>query len=139
MLSAKPRMAQASIRAAEDRLPDVPGPLRTALALADIPINRNSVTALAHQRALLEAWQTEVGAAHARGDFEVYARDASFHLIEVSLADLPDPALREQLMAVPTSLQLPAEQVDALRREADAALRRSPSFQRLLRELEAAK
>ena len=40
-------------------------------------------------------------------------------------------------MAVPTSLELPAEQVDALRREAAAALRRSPTFQRLLRELEA--
>ena len=131
--------AETSARAAEDRLPDVPGPLRTALALADIPINRNSATALAHQRALLETWQAEVGAAHARGDFEVYARDARFHLIEVSLADLPDPALREQLMAVPTSLQLPAEQVDALRREAAAALRRSSAFQRLLRELEATK
>ena len=128
-----------SARTAEDRLPDVPGPLRTALALADIPINRNSATALAHQRGLLETWQTEVGAAHAGSDFVVYARDARFHLIEVNLADLPDPALREQLMAVPTSLQLPTDQVDALRREAAAALRRSPAFQRLLRELEAAK
>lgn len=129
--------AETSARTAEDRLPDVPGPLRTALALADIPINRNSATALAHQRALLETWQAEVKSAHARGDFEVYARDTRFYLIEVSLADLPDPALREQLMAVPTSLQLPAEQVDALRREAAAALRSSPAFQRLLRELDA--
>jgi NTE family protein len=129
--------AETSARPPEDRLPDVPGPLRTALALADIPINRNSATALAHQRAQLEAWQAEVDAAHARGDFEVYARDARFYLIEVSLADLPDPAMREQLMAVPTSLELPAEQVDALRREAAAALRRSPAFQRLMRELEA--
>jgi NTE family protein len=130
--------AETSARPPEDRLPDVPDPLRTALALADIPINRNSATALAHQRAQLKAWQAEVHAAHARGDFEVYAHDARFYLIEVSLADLPDPAMREQLMAVPTSLELPAEQVDALRREAAAALRRSPAFQRLLRELEAA-
>jgi NTE family protein len=30
---------------------------RTALALADIPINRNSALTLAHQRAMLQAWE----------------------------------------------------------------------------------
>jgi hypothetical protein len=85
----------------------------------------------------LELGQALRRAAGARGDFEVYARDARFYLIEVSLVDLPDPAMRERLMAVATSLELPAEQVDALRREAAPALRRSPAFQRLLRELEA--
>jgi hypothetical protein len=55
----------------------------------------------------------------------------------VSLADLPDPVVRERLMAVPTSLEFPVEQVDALRREAAAALRRSPALQHLPRDLDA--
>lgn len=37
--------AETSARAPNDNLADVPGLLRTALALADIPINRNSNTA----------------------------------------------------------------------------------------------
>lgn len=41
---------ETSVRAARDLSPDVPGPLRTAFALADIPINRNSALTLAHQR-----------------------------------------------------------------------------------------
>jgi NTE family protein len=127
--------AETSARPPEDRSADVPGPLRAALALADIPINRNSSTALTQQRAMLESWQAEVRQAHAQGDDEVFARDAQFYLIEVSLADEPDPALRERLLALPTSLELPPDDVAALRRHAAAVLRRSPEFQRLLQDL----
>ena len=127
--------AETSVRAAEDRSPDVPGPLRTALALADIPINRNSALTLAHQRAMVEAWEAEVRAAHERGDFEVFASGAHFHLVEVNLADVPDPQSRERLLSIPTTLQLPAADVEALRREGAAALRRSSAFRRLLADL----
>jgi NTE family protein len=128
--------AETSARAAGDHSPDVPGPLRTALALADIPINRNSALTLAHQRAMLQAWEAEVHAAHARGDFEVYAQGAHFHLVEINLADVADLALRERLLSVPTTLQLPAADVDALRRAGASALRRSSAFRRLLIDLE---
>lgn len=127
--------AETSARSAQDHSADVPGPLRTALALADIPINRNSSTALAQQRAMLESWRAEVRQAHAQGDDEVFARDAQFYLIEVGLADEPDPVLRERLLALPTSLELPPDDIAALRRHASAALQRSPEFQRLLRDL----
>jgi NTE family protein len=106
------------------------------LALADIPINRNSSTALAAKRSLLDGWRAEVAAAHARGDFEVFAADARFYLIEVNLGDEPGAALREKLLAVPTSLQLPAADVALLRRQAGAALRRSADFQRLLLDMD---
>jgi hypothetical protein len=127
--------AETSARPPEDRRADVPGPLRAALALADIPINRNSGTALASKRSLLQAWRAEVAAAHARGDFEVFAADAQFYLIEVNLGDEPDASLRERLLAVPTTLQLAPEDVLLLRRQGAAALRRSADFQRLLRDL----
>ncbi len=127
--------AETSARPPEDRSADVPGPIRAALALADIPINRNSSTSLAAKRSLLDGWRAEVAAAHARGDFEVFAADARFYLIEVNLGDEPDATLREKLLAVPTTLQLPAADVDLLRQQAGAALRRSADFQGLLLDL----
>jgi NTE family protein len=128
--------AETSARPPEDGRADVPGPLRAALALADIPINRNSTTALAAQRSVLDRWRAEVAAVHAQGDFEVFAADARFYLIEVNLGDEPDAARRNRLLAVPTTLQLPADDVELLRQQARSALARSPDFQRLLLELD---
>jgi hypothetical protein len=51
------------------------------------------------------------------------------------LSDVPDPALRERLLSIPTALQLPAADVEALRREGAAALGRSIAFRRLLNDL----
>jgi NTE family protein len=127
--------AETSARSPEDQSADVPGLLRAALALADIPINRNSNTALDQMRGTLTAWQTEVQAAHAQGDFEVFAKDAQLHLIEVSLVAEPDAAERERLLAIPTNLQLAADDVQRLRQYGAKALRQHPAFQKLLQTL----
>jgi NTE family protein len=128
--------AETSARPPEDSSADVPGPLRAALALADIPINRNSSTALEAKRSQLDGWRAEVAVAHARGEFDVFAADARFYLIEVNLGDEADASLRERLLGVPTTLQLSADDVALLRRHAGAALRRSADFQRLLLDLD---
>jgi NTE family protein len=127
--------AETSARSPEDRSADVPGTLRAALALADIPINRNSDSALAQMRGTIEAWAAEVRAAYARGETEVFAADAQFYLIEVTLAAEPDAEKREALQRIPTSLELPADDVALLRAHARAALQRSGEFQRLLKDL----
>jgi NTE family protein len=127
--------AETSTRAPEDRSPRVPGPLRTALALADIPINRNSDAALGQMRATVQAWRDEVRQAQARGEDTPFASDVEFHLIEVSL-DSPDPALAERLKAIPTTLQLPEADVALLREHARQRLRSSPEFRALLRSLQ---
>jgi NTE family protein len=127
--------AETSARSPEDRSANVPGTLRAALALADIPINRNSDSTLTQMRGTIEAWAAEVRAAHARGDTEVFAADAQFYLIEVTLAAEPDAEKREALQRIPTSLELPADDVALLRAHARAALQRSGEFQRLLRAL----
>lgn len=126
--------AETSATAPEDRSADVPGPLRAALALADIPINRNSATALAQKRAMVQGWELEAAEAQRRGD-DTFAADAKFYLIEVNLGDEADPKLRERLRSIPTTLELSAEDRAALRAHAQATLRRSADFQRLLREL----
>ena len=128
--------AETSARSPEDRRADVPGVVRTALALADIPINRNSDSTLAQMRGTIEAWADEVRAAHARGDFEVFAEGARFYLVEVTLREEPDGRQREALEQIPTSLQLAPEDVARLRAHARAALQRSAEFRRLLRDLQ---
>ncbi len=126
--------AETSARSPEDLSPRVPGPLRTALALADIPINRNSAVALDQMRATLQAWRDEVRQAQARGEATPFAEDVEFHLIEVSL-DSPDPALAERLKAIPTTLELPEADIALLRAHAAQRLRTSPEFRAMLRSL----
>jgi NTE family protein len=127
--------AETSARAPEDLSPKVPGPLRTAFALADIPINRNSDMALGQMRATVQAWRDEVRQAQARGEETPFADDVEFHLIEVSL-DSPEPALGERLKAIPTTLELPETDVALLREHARQGLRSSPQFRTMLRSLQ---
>lgn len=127
--------AETSARTPEDLSPQVPGPLRTALALADIPINRNSDVALDQMRATVQAWREEVHNAQARGEDTPFAPDVEFHLIEVGL-DAPDAALAERLKAIPTSLELPPADVALLRAHARQRLRAAPEFRAMLRSLQ---
>jgi hypothetical protein len=53
-------------------------------------------------------------------------------IIEVNLASEPDAQLREKMLAIPTSLELPREDVKLLREHASRALKKSPEFQALL-------
>lgn len=130
--------AETSARSPEDLSPRVPGPMRTAFALADIPINRNSSAALGQLRATVQAWREEVRRAQARGEDTPFAADVEFHLIEVGL-DAADPLLAERLQAIPTTLELPAAEVALLRRHARERLRVSPEFQTLLHSLQRAR
>lgn len=127
--------AETSTRSPEDMSPMVPGPLRTALALADIPINRNSSAALTQMRATVDVWRDEVQFAHARGDFSVFAQDIRFYVIEVNLTAPDNAELSERLQSIPTTLQLTGEEVAQLRSHARAQLRASTEYQRLLRDL----
>jgi len=58
-----------------------------------------------------------------------------FELIETSFLDVEDDAERAYLNRLSTSLQLPDEAIDRLRSAARRALRTSPRFEALLREL----
>ncbi len=129
--------AETSARSPEDQSAQVPGPLRTALALADIPINRNSDAALSQMRATVQAWREEVARAQAQGEDTPFAADVEFHLIEVTLDD-PDPALSERLKAIPTTLELPAADIALLRAHARQRLRAAPEFRAMLRSLQRA-
>jgi len=65
-----------------------------------------------------------------------FAADAQLHVISVSLRDVPDEALRQQLLQVPTAFTILPLQVRQLRDAGGAALRASAEFQKLVRSLQ---
>ena len=58
-----------------------------------------------------------------------------FYLIELSFQEAEDEAERDYLNRLPTSLSLPDEDVDRLRKAARQLLRTNPEFKRLLQDL----
>ncbi len=63
-------------------------------------------------------------------------KEISFYIIEVTFDALKDESERIYLKGLPTSLKLPSEAVDRLRKAAKEILTSSEEFQRLLRDLE---
>ena len=124
--------AESAVRSPADDSANVPGVLRTSLALADVPINRFSQESLKQLREQVVRWEREVRAAPAAVRGDLFAADVRFHFLEVSLQGAADPVLRERLLAIPTTLGLPADDVAALRAYAKQALRDSPDYRRLL-------
>lgn len=109
-----------------DQSPDVPSFMQVLRALVDVPINRYSYETQVFGRQSAETWQR----AHEAGGDPV-----DLYLVEVSLNAIADPAEREILNAVPTTLQLPRPTIDRIRRAASTLLDTSPDFRRLLESL----
>ncbi|HEY1391968.1 MAG TPA: patatin-like phospholipase family protein [Methylibium sp.] len=65
-----------------------------------------------------------------------FAADAQLHVISVSLRDVPDEALRQQLLQVPTAFTILPLQVRQLREAGRSALRASAEFQKLVQGLQ---
>jgi NTE family protein len=66
-----------------------------------------------------------------------FAADAQLHVISVSLRDVPNEALRQQLLQVPTAFTILPLQVRQLREAGRSALRASAEFQKLVQGLQA--
>jgi len=100
---------------------------QVAKALADIPINRYSFETqlLAEQR--LSAWY--------RGLRQTPGSELEVYRITVSLAGVEEHKKRAFLMSVPTTLQLPRETVDSIRKAASDLLDASPDFRKLVHSL----
>jgi len=90
--------------------------------IANVQIDRYSVETLELLRSNFRLWQERAKAAGALMDF---------HIIEVDFVAARDQAERDYLNHVPTTLTLPADDVDRLREAARTILRRSPEFQKL--------
>jgi NTE family protein len=71
----------------------------------------------------------------ARTGSRALSSSIDLYVIDVSLEAHPDPKVREELQAIPTSFSLPHNEVDKLVASARTILRGSEEFGRLLQEL----
>jgi len=129
-----------------DRTERPPNDLLILLKATGVPIDRYSYEAVELLKDLIARWQTlrslKASAAFAGGGNPALARaadvpDIDLYSIDVSFDANPDPAERDFLNDLPTSFVLSGEQVDRLRAAAGAAMRASPEYRRLLRDLAA--
>jgi NTE family protein len=102
---------------------DVPTLQQVMRALVDVPINRYSYETETIGRQALADWQER----HRQA-----GKPVDVYLVEVRLKDVADPEERAFLNTVPTSLQLPRETIERIRRAGSTLLDQSLEFRRLL-------
>lgn len=79
-------------------------------------------------------WREKLRSAARTGSLAL-STSIDLYVIDVSLQTHPDPRLREELQAIPTTFSLPPGEVDKLISAGQTILRGSTEFGRLLREL----
>lgn len=111
--------------------------LRQALSsLIDIPINRYSFDTTTLIKMGVDKWRNELQF-KPRAPDSPFAPDADIYFIDASLNEVEDPDERLSLMKIPTTLYLTDGQIDKLMGAATRLIRKSPEFQRLMRDIEA--
>lgn len=80
-------------------------------------------------------WKKQIQEGRCREGSQVNCAEMEFYLAELNFNQLPK-AQRDELALLETALQLPPESVDKLIASGKQLLRQSPSFQRLLSDLE---
>jgi NTE family protein len=108
-----------------DSSPNVPSPFQVARALMDIPINRYSWETRIQTQLVIESWQRH-------SDRQ---EKTDLYIVHAGISALNDQAERAFLMSVPTTLQLPKETTDRLRRAGAKLLEDSADYRRLLESL----
>jgi len=136
--------ARSAPRTDWDRSETPPGFAAQLLQASSVPIDRYSFETIemTKDRQEVYAWRRELlvararlaGATEAQAEASAQLPKLSVHTLDVSFEALPDPKERAQLMNLPTSFVLPAEDVDRLREAAAKVMRQSQDFQAVVRE-----
>lgn len=130
-----------------DRSPRAPGILAQALQSSSVPIDHFSYESVELLKDIAQRWADArkfdiaekrlAGMSKAQAEAEV--PELSFDAIDVSFDSIKDPVERQYFMDLPTSFVLSEEEVDKLRAVAGRQLRQSPTFQKVLHEVQGAK
>ncbi|MBH5329763.1 patatin-like phospholipase family protein [Eikenella sp. S3360] len=110
-----------------DRSAKVPGLAAVLGAIINVPIDQNSQESLRRIRAVTDQWNSSAG--NRKG------HPISLHFVSLSLRDLPDSALRKNVLNISTSFYLPREDVNNLKEAARVLMRQSPDYERMLAAL----
>jgi NTE family protein len=108
---------------------DTPGISDVIEAMTDISTQQFSTETRLLLQAAFEKWRSQAAQSGQSGD------GLGLYMVEVSLRSIPSESERHRLMGLPTTLQLPASDVRALRETAGRLVRKSPDFQRLMQEI----
>ena len=126
--------AEQGLNFALDRSDRVPSISEVFEAVASASLARRSSEAREILASSTAQWREKLRSASRAGS-RALASSIDLYVIEVSLQAHPDPKLREELQAIPTSFSLPHGAVDQVVAAAQTILRSSDEFRRLLREL----
>ena len=121
-----------------------PGAISVLVKATGVPIDHYSYEAVELLKDIAARWETDrkirkLAGCSVNKDAPICAvanpPEAEIYAIDVSFAQLNDPAERAYLNQQPTSFSLPAEAVDRLRAAAGKIILDSPEFQRLLKDV----
>ena len=128
-----------------DKRPDGPGAISLLAQSVSVPMDRFSTASIAALQDIITEWNLRVqleadarrlGQPHG---FEGALPVIDFTVVDVSFEAVTDPALRDYLQNLPTSLALPEEAVSKLRGSGAQVLRDSPSFRKFIESLSRAR
>lgn len=123
--------AQTRMDTGIDHSAAVPGTRRVLESLVNIPIDKNSQEALRQFRVFADEWRKRENQRASRQGVQ----PAEVYFISLALEDVADPALRAEVIGIPTSLYLPPQQIHQLKQAGTALLNRAEEFARLRKAL----
>lgn len=126
--------AEQGLNTALDRSDRVPSVAEVLDAIASAALARRSGESREILARGAARWRKELRAA-ARAGSRALDPSVDLYVIEVSLRNHPEPKLRGELLAIPTSFSLPTEAVDKLIAAGGEILRESAEFVRLREDI----
>ena len=120
--------AQNQLSSSIDQSPDIPGFRDVVSAIIDIPIDQSTLESLRRFRAFVDEWNN---ATHREGN----RHPIDMYFVSLNLRDLPESALRERVLNIPTRFFLPETDINDLKQAARQLLDQSGEYQRLMQDL----
>lgn len=126
-----------------DRKENPPGFVSQLLQSTGVPIERYSFETIETMKDLAEIWKwrRDLLVAQARlsgvpeAQAEASVQKVTLNVVDISFDAIPDPEDRTDLMNLPTSFVLPAEDIDRLREAASQLMRQSVDFQSVVSDM----
>ena len=126
-----------------DRSDIPPGVVSQLLQSTGVPIDRFSFETIETMKDMAEiwSWRRELHIAQAQlagmpeAQAEASAPKVTLDVVDISFDAIPDPEERADLMNLPTTFALPAEDIDRLREAAGRLMRQSAEFQSIVNKM----
>lgn len=120
--------AQNQISSDIDKTADIPRLGDVMNAVINVPIDQYSLESLRRFRIFADEWNEKLG--KRQRDKRV-----NLHFVSLNLKDLPESALRDEVLNISTSFYLPPKNVNQLKQAAGMLLQRSDEYQKALQVL----